>query len=453
MRVRGHVLIVVLARVSSKLVCDGVASPVVIGDLTVVLILLRLMSWDPFYFHGFSTPRNDSFLPKLPQIPVWLVNPSRWLAAPVLDSSEAFDNRLNVNSNRDGSRSVRSDDGGGKAHARGVVDGGTHSLLPVRHTASSISMLCSGYVVVSLSMWAMPIPALAVHGIFGRKTVNVLTCCGGPLSLYFGEKLNVKNPVWSMTFREHLSGSSTLNLHFAMYLLPLVVLPFPLQLVLFSHSVARPKSARDVACKLHGEAAAGEARGRFSISKFLDQACVLLKRGFQYCTLPESVIGVVSIVDTSVTSTVHCEPHFVKVSHKLADMMALSVVWSSLWVCCSGLLWVVYCVLLCLVVVLLLWCCVLCVVCCVLCVVVVVVVVVVRTLSLAHGSCVVVWLCGCCVVVWLCGCVVVWLCGCVVVVGCCVLCIVCCCVLLVVLLLCCCCVVVVCGVCVLCVCV
>ena len=98
-----------------------------------------------------------------------------------------------------------------------------------------------------------------------------------------------------------------------MYLLPLVVLPFPLQLVLFSHSVARPKSARDVACKLHGKAAGIEARGRFSISKFLEQACVLLLiRGFQCCTLPESVIGVVPVVATSVTSTVHCEPRFVK---------------------------------------------------------------------------------------------------------------------------------------------
>ena len=58
-RVRGHVLIVVLAFVSSQLVCDGVASPVVFGDLTVVLILLRLMSWDPFYVHGFQhTPQR-----------------------------------------------------------------------------------------------------------------------------------------------------------------------------------------------------------------------------------------------------------------------------------------------------------------------------------------------------------------------------------------------------------
>ena len=136
--VRGHVLIVVLARVSSQLVCDGVASPVVFGDLTLVLILLSLVSWDPFYVYGFSTPRNDSFLPKLPQIPVWLVNPSRWLVAPVLDSSEAFHNRQIVNS---GSRSVRSDDGGGKLHARGVVDGGTQSLLPVRLTTPRLRVL------------------------------------------------------------------------------------------------------------------------------------------------------------------------------------------------------------------------------------------------------------------------------------------------------------------------
>ena len=63
-RVRGHVLIMVLARVASQLVCDGVASPVVFGDLSVILIPLRLLSWDPFYVCGFSTPRNDSFLPK-----------------------------------------------------------------------------------------------------------------------------------------------------------------------------------------------------------------------------------------------------------------------------------------------------------------------------------------------------------------------------------------------------
>ena len=144
-RVRGHALIVVLARVPSQLVCDGVASPVVFGNLTVILILLRLMSWDPFYVHGFSNPRNDSFLPKTcHRSPSGLLIYRVGLVAPVLDSSEAFDNRLVVNSNRDGSRSVRSDDGGGKLHARGVVDGGTHGLLPVRHNCPSISMLCSG---------------------------------------------------------------------------------------------------------------------------------------------------------------------------------------------------------------------------------------------------------------------------------------------------------------------
>ena len=158
LRVRGHALIVVLARVLSQLVCDGAASPVVFGNLTVILILLRLMSWDPYYVYGFSTPRNDSFLPKLPQIPVWVVNPSHWLVPPVLDSSEAFDNRLIVDGNRNGSRSVRSDDGGGKLHARGVINGGASGLLAPRLVVP-FSMLCSGYVVVSLSMWTMPIPA------------------------------------------------------------------------------------------------------------------------------------------------------------------------------------------------------------------------------------------------------------------------------------------------------
>ena len=77
-----------------------------------------------------ALPRNDSFLPKLPQIPVWLVNPSRWLVPPVLDSSEAFDNRLIVNGNHNKSRNVRNDNGGGKLHARGVIDGRAHGLLP-----------------------------------------------------------------------------------------------------------------------------------------------------------------------------------------------------------------------------------------------------------------------------------------------------------------------------------
>ena len=167
-RVNGHVLIVVLARVSSQLVCDGVSSPVVFADLTIISILLHRMSWDPFNVYGFSAPRNDSFLPKLQQIPVWLVNPSRWLMASVLDCSEAFDNRLVVNSNRDGSRSVRSDNGGSKLHARGAVDGGTHSLLPDRHTAPRLREF---YLDV-------------VQRVSGRVSVNVGDAnpsVGGPL--------------------------------------------------------------------------------------------------------------------------------------------------------------------------------------------------------------------------------------------------------------------------------
>ena len=131
---RGHALIVVLARVPSQLVCDGVASPVVFGDLAVILILLRLMSWDQFHVYGFSTsPRL--LLPKLPQIPVGLVDPSRWFVPPVLDPLEPFNNRLIVNGNRDGSRSVGGDDGGGELHPCGVVSGGTHGLLSVCLTA------------------------------------------------------------------------------------------------------------------------------------------------------------------------------------------------------------------------------------------------------------------------------------------------------------------------------
>ena len=97
-----------------------------------------------------------------------------------------------------------------------------------------------------------------------------------------------------------------------MYLLPFVVLPFPLQLILFSHCVASPKSARDVACKLHGKSAGGEARGRFTISKILEQACVLVIRGFQCCELPESVISVVSGVAASVAFAVSSKPRFVE---------------------------------------------------------------------------------------------------------------------------------------------
>ena len=73
-----------------------------------------------------------AFLPELPQISVWPVNPSRLLAPPVLDPSETFDNRLIVDGNRNGSRSVRCDDGSSELHPRGVVDGGAHGLLSSR---------------------------------------------------------------------------------------------------------------------------------------------------------------------------------------------------------------------------------------------------------------------------------------------------------------------------------
>ena len=46
-------------------------------------------------------------------------------------------------------------------------------------------------VVRSLSMWKMPIPAKAAHGILGRRTeasVNVLACCGVHFRfVFFGE--------------------------------------------------------------------------------------------------------------------------------------------------------------------------------------------------------------------------------------------------------------------------
>ena len=82
-----------------------------------------------------------------------------------------------------------------------------------------------------------------------------------------------------MIVRKRLSGSFPLNLHIALYLLPLVVLPLSLQLVLISHCAACSERARDVACKLHGKAAGGETRGRFEVSEILRWDCVLVIRG------------------------------------------------------------------------------------------------------------------------------------------------------------------------------
>ena len=136
LRVPVHALVAILARVPGQLVCDGIAAPVVFGNLAVILVLLRLMSWDPFHVSGFDTSSNDCFLPKLPQISIWLVNLPLWFVPPVLDPLEAFNNRLIVDGNRDGSRSVAGDDGANKLHPCGVVDGRSHGLLSPRLAAS-----------------------------------------------------------------------------------------------------------------------------------------------------------------------------------------------------------------------------------------------------------------------------------------------------------------------------
>ena len=54
-RVLGHTFVVVLTRVPSKLVGQVVPSPVVPGYLAIVLVLLCLMSWDPFHMYGVRT--------------------------------------------------------------------------------------------------------------------------------------------------------------------------------------------------------------------------------------------------------------------------------------------------------------------------------------------------------------------------------------------------------------
>ena len=59
LRELGHALVVILARVPGQLVSDGIASPVVLGNSAVVLVLLRPMSWDPLNTCGFDTPGSD----------------------------------------------------------------------------------------------------------------------------------------------------------------------------------------------------------------------------------------------------------------------------------------------------------------------------------------------------------------------------------------------------------
>ena len=135
---------------------------------------------------------------------------------------------------------------------------------------------------------------------------------GFAFALFFLVKLDVEDPVWPMTVRKHLSDSFPLDLHIALYLLPLVVLPLSLQLVLISHCAACPERAGDVACKLHGKAAGGETRGRFAVSKILKKACVLVIRGLQRCAFPESEVSVVAGVATSFASAVQRNACFVE---------------------------------------------------------------------------------------------------------------------------------------------
>ena len=48
LRILGHALVVILAREPGQVVCDGIASPIVLGNLAGILVLLCLMSSDPF---------------------------------------------------------------------------------------------------------------------------------------------------------------------------------------------------------------------------------------------------------------------------------------------------------------------------------------------------------------------------------------------------------------------
>ena len=141
LRVPGHALVVILARVPGQLVCDGFASPVVFGNLAVILTLLRLMSWDPSHSRFMVSTPQVMIASSQPQISIWLVNPSRWFVPPVLDPRQAFNNRLIVDGNGDGSRSVGGDDGGSKLHPCGIVDGGAHRSMSSRLVVPRFSKL------------------------------------------------------------------------------------------------------------------------------------------------------------------------------------------------------------------------------------------------------------------------------------------------------------------------
>ena len=141
LRVLGHTFVVVLTRVPRQLAGQVVASPVVPGYPAIVLVLLCLMSWDPFHMYGVRTPGCDDPFPENPQVPIRTIDPVAWSAPSVLDPSESLDDRLIVDGNRDGSRSVRGNDGGSKLHPRGIVDGRTQCTVSSCRVASRFGQL------------------------------------------------------------------------------------------------------------------------------------------------------------------------------------------------------------------------------------------------------------------------------------------------------------------------
>ena len=84
-------------------------------------------------------------------------------------------------------------------------------------------------------------------------------------------QLEVEYRVGPMTVCKHLSGGFPFNLHLAVYLLPLVVLPLPLRLLLVRLG-ACPKRACNVSRQLRRQSARGDACGRLAVAKSLNRA-------------------------------------------------------------------------------------------------------------------------------------------------------------------------------------
>ena len=137
----GNTVVVVLTRVPGQLVGQVVASPVVPGHPAIVLVLLCLISWDPFHMYGVRTPGCDDPFPENPQVPIRTIDPVAWSAPSVLDPSESLDDSLIVDGNSDGSRTVRSDGGSGKLHPREVADSRTHCTVSSCGVASRFGQL------------------------------------------------------------------------------------------------------------------------------------------------------------------------------------------------------------------------------------------------------------------------------------------------------------------------